>query len=215
MDGDTEEMSANGMPMSRKNRKSRPSASNPLQPLATNGPARLNSDPDQSVAKQEASAVGSALTEGVYLSFRESLNSLEQKTTEQLDKTIVQLAMAALGVTVIFRGNLAPDPAWWTIPILFLSWTALVGSIISVVVSHRASQEAIRYQRDLLDTEMETQKVPNQTNPSAEKTERWNRRALSLFVAGVILLLVFSGANLVVDTIRSRPDDLDILGLGD
>jgi hypothetical protein len=137
------------------------------------------------------------MTQEVYSNERTLLTEIEQNSADQHDKAILQLTMAALGVSIAFVSQVAPrpllSPEW-----LVISWGAFVGSIIAILASFHGSQAACRLQRELIDQEYEFQTVPaDQSNKYIKRTIRLSLAAYFAFVVGVLALLVFCYPNLI------------------
>ncbi|MCI0359334.1 MAG: hypothetical protein L0211_12720 [Planctomycetaceae bacterium] len=133
----------------------------------------------------------------VYTDERKVLLDLSKANTDQHDKAILTLATGSLGLTVTFISNIAPHPRPDTLVILFAGWGCLAASIGAMLLSFQTGQEACRRQLVLLDQEFQESERPDQTNWWSACTIWFNRGACFFFLAGVILILVFSGLNLL------------------
>ena len=135
------------------------------------------------------------------------INDTVQKGAEvsaALDKTLVSLSGGALVLSMTFIDKLAPAKLW--LPILFTSWVAFTISIICVVISLRSTQTALSNHGDYLNTltaefekNLESGKIGTVTTSAMHhKTVAWlNWAAVAAFLAGIILLGIFVGHNLL------------------
>jgi hypothetical protein len=124
------------------------------------------------------------------------LNEIEQKSADQHDKAVLQLAMAALGVSITFLDKIAPQPIRCTLILLFAGWVSLILSIVAIVGSFLMSQRACQYEREMLDKEFREQTQLDRDKKHSKRVTRLNRLAYIGFVVGVGLILIFSGWNL-------------------
>jgi hypothetical protein len=121
-----------------------------------------------------------------------------------LDKTLVSLSGGALVLSMTFVDKLAPAKLW--LPILFTSWGAFAISIICVVMSLRFIQTALSKHGVYLNTvteefekNLESGKIGRVTTSAKQHgIVTWlNRAAVVAFLAGIILLGIFVGHNLL------------------
>lgn len=151
------------------------------------------------IATLQAEAAATVISEEVYFRERHCLIDIEQKGSEQHDKAILQLAMAALGFSVAFVEKIAPEPEPWTLKLLYWSWTFFAVSLGTVVGSFLSSQAACRLERDFLDTDYRNQEISTPRKNKFSTLTIWlNRSAYATFILGVVFLLFFSGKNLQV-----------------
>jgi hypothetical protein len=109
--------------------------------------------------------------------------------SQQFDKAVMTLAAGALGISIAFVNNVAPDPRMteW----LAASWVLLALSLLCVLVSFIASQAAIRWDIDHLYDD------PRPQRPRWRRLTPWfNAAAAATFVGGIGALTVFALLNL-------------------
>lgn len=108
--------------------------------------------------------------------------------SQQFDRAVLTLAAGALGISIAFVNDVAPNPraTGW----LAASWVLLALSLICVLLSFMAAQSAIRWEIDHLYD------VPRPERPHPRRTPRLNAGAAWTFVVGVLALAVFALLNL-------------------
>lgn len=157
----------------------------------------------------EAARQDYALAEKTYLDHRACLNEIELKSADQHDKAILQLTIAALGVSITFLDRIAHNqPVPTSRCLLVGSWLSLGLSIFAILGSFLTSQRACQEDRKHLDDDFRNRKVTEFKNKYKTITTWLNRIAYTSFLIGVSLLLGFSYANLptgngVNDTMQS------------
>ena len=136
----------------------------------------------------------------VYLDERKSLIKFKFEETRLFDKAIITLAAGALGLSLTFIRQIAPDPKSWTIPILAIAWVSFCLSILSTLVSFLTSQHACSKQVEILEAEYfpeNGQQMGNKPNNRAKRCTKFlNWVSIAFFIIGAILLAVFSICNL-------------------
>jgi len=114
-----------------------------------------------------------------------------QKTSAQFDKTIMVLSSGAIALSVSFLKDIVCD-RFEMKGVLFVSWISFGASLVCNLVSYLTSQlgyiENIKQIDDI------------NYNPSP-KWNQWtwglNISSLTLFVVGVLLMLVFCASNVI------------------
>lgn len=167
---------------------------------ATTAPAPL-ADTDTDRILEDAPA--HQMSEETYVRERTTLIEIEQKSADQHDKAILTLTAGALGLSITFLDKIAAKPLPDTLFLVGLSWSFFILGIVCIVASFLTSQTACRRQRELLDEEYSTGRVPDQINRPADTTRYLNSASYLLFVAGVVCLALFSWRNLSAE--RSQP----------
>lgn len=130
------------------------------------------------------------------MTYRTALTSTEQKLQEDLDKMIVSLSGGALGVSFIFLKDIVggrPIAAHW---LLMAAWGLWAASIASVLLSYYVGSALYRKSIDQVD---------DGTIHLVNEPGGWlNKAALvlnilsgSLFVLGVVAMMLFVSRNLV------------------
>lgn len=137
----------------------------------------------------------------VYLKERNSLINAELEQARQFDKYILTLAAGTFGLSLLFIRQLVPCPEQGTICLLVTAWTAFSASIVSTLISFLLSQAACSKQRAILKTwysKKATELTENELkNVFAIWTRTLNWASMSLFIIGVVLLIIFSAVNLL------------------
>ena len=137
----------------------------------------------------------------VYLQERNSLVNAELEQARQFDKYILTLAAGTFGLSLLFIRQLVPSPEQGTICLLVTAWIAFGASILTTLISFLLSQTACSKQREILktwykkkDTELREEGMKN---VFAIWTRTLNWTSMSLFIIGVVLLIIFSAVNLL------------------
>jgi len=173
-----------------------------ITPPAVDGAAVVpppHHEPVQVQAEVSPPSEPAKLEKEVYLDERKILVDLEQKSSDQHDKAILNLNAGALGLTITFMEKIAPSPLPETMWMLATSWGSFIVSICAILLSFLTSQRACQRQRDILDEKL-TKGPCDETNRWATWTERLTVSAYVLLVAGVILMAAFSWKNLGAKT---------------
>lgn len=130
------------------------------------------------------------------MTYRTSLVTAEQKLQEDLDKMIVSLSGGALGVSFIFLKDIVggrPIAAHW---LLMAAWGLWAASIASVLLSYYVGSALYRKSIDQVDDG--TIHLVNEPGGWLNKTALvLNILSGSLFILGVVAMMVFVRQNLV------------------
>lgn len=117
---------------------------------------------------------------------------------QQHDKAILTLAASALGLSLTFMKNSAPTTAPDTYWLLGFSWGCLIFAVVLTLASFQTSIHAFRRHDKILDL-----LYSGQESDPAKPKNHWTTATLTLsllslicFVAGIILLAIFSYVNL-------------------
>ena len=137
----------------------------------------------------------------VYLEERKSLIEFKFEEARLFDKAILTLAAGALGLSLTFIRQIAPQPDSWTKPILAASWGSFSLSLLITLISFLTSQYACSKQIEILEEEnFETDYSPKEEhvlhNRWGAYTRKLNWASIISFIIGAILLSIFSIANL-------------------
>lgn len=136
----------------------------------------------------------------VYLEERKSLISAELEQARHFDKYILTLAAGTFGLSLLFIRQIVPQPETGTVWLLVAAWVAFALSILLTLVSFLLSQLAYRKQREILEKSYEEdneQGAEVSTNKFATCTQFLNWTSMSLFIIGVVFLVIFSATNLL------------------
>lgn len=127
----------------------------------------------------------------VYLEERKSLIEAEREAAQSLDKTLVTLSAGALGLSITFIRQIAPEPEHlW---VLYVGWGGFSLSLLAVLSSFLFSQFALRRARQNLDLISEGEGGGG--NPWAGATNVLNFVSILTFVAGILFLAAFAITN--------------------
>ena len=128
----------------------------------------------------------------VYLSERKSLVKAVRDTAQQFDKAILTLSAGAFAISITFINKIALNPEPWTIKVLVASWLSLIVSMVSTLVSFVTSQKACYRQIEI----MEDKTGKSDENKPRVWTDRLNILSITTFIIGIVMLALFSIANL-------------------
>lgn len=131
-----------------------------------------------------------------YLEERKMLIEAEGEAAQSFDKALTTLSAGAFGLSLAFIRFIAPAPQ--AVGWLYVAWSGLVLSLLSVLLSFLMSQYAFRRQRDILDADYiaEEQADEQESNGWAIATGRLNLLSIVSFVVGVVALAYFAIRNL-------------------
>jgi hypothetical protein len=155
-------------------------------------------------------APANRMSEETYVRERTTLIEIEQKSADQHDKSILTLTAGALGLSITFLDKIAAKPLPDTLFLVGISWSLFIFGIVCIVASFLTSQSACRRQRELLDEEYSTGRVPDQINRPADMTRNLNSASYLLFVAGVVSLALFSWRNLSAERSQPQPHGAEV-----
>jgi hypothetical protein len=122
--------------------------------------------------------------------YREMLVEKHHAASQDFDKLAVTLAGGALGLSVTFIHDIAPNPrhGW----VVLIAWASLTVSLVFVFLSLLTSQDAIR---DLIE-KMDKESDPIKLGPGARRTLSLNIGAAITLVVGLAFLVIFALVNL-------------------
>lgn len=152
--------------------------------------------------------------DGQLREYRKFLEQCETEATADFDKTTVALSGGALGISMAFLTDIAPQPiAWSVIALLAPAWFALSLSLLGVLLSFMSSMKSMRYELQCLDGERKKPQGELAGGRWRQWTERFNALALGGCIFGVMLLASFIVINTWSKTNMSKPDDSkDVVG---
>lgn len=131
----------------------------------------------------------------VYLAERSLLIQLEDNASQSLDKTLLAMSAGALGLSMTFIKQFAPQPQ--KIELLKWAWVLFIASLLLTLGSLFITQVACRRQRSELDKVYTNEKTEkNCTNPWADITKFISTGSIVAFIAGASLLALFAFANI-------------------
>lgn len=123
---------------------------------------------------------------------RQWLLKADHEASRDFDKAIMTLAAGALGVSIAFVHNVAPNPihvAW-----LAWAWMLFAGSLVLILASFLTSQHALRREMQTLAGQGEQDQRPGGWLGTSTVLLNWG--AAGALVAGVVALVVFALLNL-------------------
>jgi hypothetical protein len=135
-----------------------------------------------------------------YLKEREQLLTASLEVSGRYDQWILTMGGGALAVSLSFLEKIVPQPASWTLPLLFLAWTGLVVAVWAGLSAIFCSQYGI--QCEIENATKAYENVLNKTPPSkycnefTEKTHRFNRASMVAFTIGIAFLCLFTFTNI-------------------
>lgn len=127
--------------------------------------------------------------------YRNQLLSLEQKSQESYDKTVLTLSTGAFGVTFAFVNNFLDQQAIVGPMLLTGAWTVWAISAAAVLFSYYFSVLALRRAVKQLDSQKIFQERPGGAPHIV--TMVLNATGGVLFVIGLILIIMFVQLNFV------------------
>ena len=131
-------------------------------------------------------------------SLRDELLKRQLSNSENLDRAILMLSSAGLGLSLLFIKDPFPlSEAAWTL-LLYSSWILFGSAILSTLVSFFVSQQGIKKQLEM-NTEYYLEgkeEVKDQKNRWAEATECLSYVSFSIYILAVIFLFCFIARNL-------------------
>lgn len=142
----------------------------------------------------------------IYQRTRDDLLKRQLSNDENLDRSILTLASAALALSVAFL-RYTPNPT--SFGLLVVAWIGFVTAIIATIASYITSQLAIKRQLQLaeryyLENDAGAIDAPNY---NAKITEWLTFAASGLFVFGIIMMLWFFTFNLRSNTEEKMSND--------
>lgn len=129
-----------------------------------------------------------------YLSHRTVLIDTARESTRSFDKTAITVASGALALSVGFISDVVDSMEWQCL--LWVSWFALILSILAILVSFLTSRKALNCRIDEWDDKFHNRKSSNRSECWSQATSTLNLAAIGLLVLGIIGLVLFAGINL-------------------
>jgi hypothetical protein len=139
-----------------------------------------------------------ALDKETYHSTWQAYHEAELEISGRYDKWVLTLSGGALGLSITFIEKIAKNPTAETLFWLEISWTCLILSLLSALLSLVTSQSAIRENRQELDLAHSENRAPRLVFPRRFTwiTNKLNWGSLLLFIVGVVFLCFFSFKNI-------------------
>jgi hypothetical protein len=127
--------------------------------------------------------------------YRDLLEQLETQASASFDNMVLALSGGALGLSLTFLKDIAPQPVPWTVfRLLAPSWFSLVVSLLALMLSQLASMNSMRHEIECLDGRKK------RTTARSGGIWRWSTSSLNYTacfgcVAGIALLVSFVVVN--------------------
>jgi hypothetical protein len=148
---------------------------------------------DDKEPKEKYASEEESLERVAYLEERKSLVEGERESAQSLDKSLITLSAGALGLSITFIRQIAPDPE--LLGLLYVGWGGFGLSLLAVLMSLLVSQLASRSARDNLDRLYSGQEVGDLRNRWGAATNALNFTSILSFVIGVAFLATFAVVN--------------------
>lgn len=131
-------------------------------------------------------------------SLRDDLFKRQLSNSENLDRAILMLSSAGLGLSLVFVKDLVPSVEANCMYLLYFSWILFGSAILSTLVSFFVSQQGIKKQLEMnrqyyLEKKEE---VINQKNLWAVATERLSYVSVLTYICAAFFLVLFIALNL-------------------
>ncbi len=132
----------------------------------------------------------------LYLEYRKHLWDAGKSASEHTDKAIMSLSAGALALSMAFLKDIVPLKDAIDLPLIITGWCAFGSSIACVLLSQYESRKAIEVQLQRLESHI-TQDHENADKPNhhTDWTSRLNLIAGTLFLTGLILIILFTTFN--------------------
>ena len=152
-----------------------------------------------------------------YSAQRDAMHGASLEAAGRYDRAVLTITTGALAVSLAFLDKVVQHPASSTIPILIGAWIFLIAALIAQLLALSSSQKACQRQIEILDAEYKRYLYTDDpaeavrtdrsqdSNPFSKRTRRCSVIALCGLIGGIILLMLFSAANMT----RKEPDMAD------
>lgn len=127
-------------------------------------------------------------------SYRNKLIDIEQRVSEQFDKTMLTIAGGSLAISLAFIKDVIGDGAMQSGWLLIISWACLTACLILILVSFYFGLLAYRKAQDQVDDETIKEETPGGYYSKILST--CNAIGIVLLCAGLITLFTFAYFNL-------------------
>jgi len=146
---------------------------------------------------EEAYSENSEYQHSLFEERKSLLNALLDQS-RSFDKYVLTLAGGALGLSLVFIQQIAPQPSAETIGFLVGAWSAFGASILMTLISFLFSQKACEKQIEILNGLLNRSLDPDRLPPNLYRTvtSLLNWISMATFVAGVASLSTFAIRNL-------------------
>lgn len=133
----------------------------------------------------------------VYLKEEEELSKRDLSNVENLDKAILSLSSAGLGLSLVFIRNVVELAAATHVWLLHISWLMFVLAITSTLLSYLFGQRALDKQRELIEKYyLEGDEDAGQQTSLASRITRFlSYVSVFTYIAAVVCTAFFIGLN--------------------
>lgn len=154
---------------------------------------------------QEQSALELA-NKQTYTNYREELYKSILSNSENLDRTIITLSTASLGLSLTLIDKLIPMQEAFFKSLLMASWICFVLSIILVIISYLVGQKAVKVQLAYAEEFYikKNNEFFNKKNHFYCFCEYASFAAAALFAIGITLMTIFASKNLMLEKKMTR-----------
>lgn len=133
----------------------------------------------------------------LYMQQRKGYQDGARDAYQRFDQTVVALSGGTIVLSITFLKDIGHVA--WSIPWLVGSWAAFLGASYCAFVSLRTSGESDRERMTQLDCQVESGVCDeSRAERLGAETERLNKWALRLCIAGVVVIMAFALQNFVV-----------------
>ena len=133
----------------------------------------------------------------LYVKEEEELSKRDLSNVENLDKAILSLSSAGLGLSLVFIRNVVELAAATHVWLLHLSWLMFVLAITSTLLSYLFGQRALDRQRELIEKYYleGDEDAGQQTSLASRMTRFLSYVSVFTYIAAVVCTAIFIGLN--------------------
>ena len=133
----------------------------------------------------------------VYLKEEEELSKRDLSNVENLDKAILSLSSAGLGLSLVFIRNVVKLAEASHVWLLHISWLMFVFAITSTLLSYLFGQHALNKQRELIEKYYleGDEEAGQQTSFASRMTRILSYVSVFTYIAAVACTALFIGLN--------------------
>lgn len=128
------------------------------------------------------------------MKYRSQLETLEQKSQENFDKTVLSLSGGALGISFAFIKDIVGSAPVTNPSLLFLAWMSWGLSVVSVLISYFMSHLALR--KAIKQVDLGSIRSSKPGGIADTLTAICNPLSGILFIIGVVFISIFVWQNL-------------------
>lgn len=129
--------------------------------------------------------------------YRQLLEQCESQAAADFDKTAVTLAGGALGISLAFLKDIAPNPPTWSVYYLLVpAWFFPVLALLCIFLSLMTSMESMRYELSCLNGRQRVSEHEPAGGRWRTLTYLFNYLALSSCILGIAFFATFATINM-------------------